>query len=112
MSVSTAGNTPTCAYEKIITAIDKLEAEGCVKCTPCREGRKWIKSLFASHAAFPVNRDEYLDFITEMAYQISILSICPKGKKLGSFIMESVINNKFDINFHLESGECRIKNSI
>jgi NADH:ubiquinone oxidoreductase subunit F (NADH-binding) len=98
-----------CAFEIIIETINKLEAEGCVKCSPCREGRRWLKNLLNNASDFANEKDDFFNFLVEMSYQISQLSNCPKGKKFGSAIMSHIINNKLDINFHLESNECRTR---
>lgn len=102
-------NKKACAFENIIEAINELEAQNCIKCTPCREGRKWLKNLIENASNFADKKTEYFNFIIEMAHQMSQLSNCARGKKTGNLIMNYMINNKLDINFHLESKECRFK---
>jgi NADH-quinone oxidoreductase subunit F len=94
-----------CMVQLGIRVSEFYEHESCGKCTPCREGTRWmtqiLRRLEAGHAA----QDE-LDLLLDVCDRINGKCLCPLGETSAVAVASYVEKFRSEFVAHVDEGRC------
>jgi NADH-quinone oxidoreductase subunit F len=79
--------------------------ESCGKCTPCREGTRWIEMLLRKIEEGRANRAE-LDLLLDACDRVNGKCLCPLGDSDAMIVTSYVSHFREEFEAHIEQGEC------
>jgi len=79
--------------------------ESCGKCTPCREGTRWIEMLLRKIEEGRANRAE-LDLLLDACDRVNGKCLCPLGDSDAMIVTSYVNHFREEFEAHIEQGEC------
>src|SRR5208282_1262458 len=81
-------------------AIKFLERESCGKCSPCREGVGWLRSIL-DRVALGSGRDGDIDLLLEVSKNIMGKTFCPLGDSAAGIVQNFVEHFKSEFEAHV-----------
>ncbi len=88
-----------------------FEHESCGKCTPCREGTGWLRSIF-ERIEHGEGRQGDLELIHDVADNISSTSFCALGEAASISAKSFVSNFKDEFETHIAHGCCVMSTEV
>jgi len=81
------------------------EHESCGKCTPCREGTRWMTAILRKLEAGDATRRE-LDLLLDVCDRINGKCLCPLGETAAVAVASYVAKFRDEFVAHIEQGGC------
>ena len=79
--------------------------ESCGKCTPCREGTRWMVQLLHAIEEGRASHDE-LDLLLDVCDRILGKCLCPLGDAAAMPVASYVVKFRDEFRAHIEGGGC------
>lgn len=98
-----------CMVKVCYRALKFFEHESCGKCTPCREGTGWLRSILG-RIENGEGKMEDIDKLVDVAGNIAGKTFCPLGDGAASVAQNFVNNFREEFEEHIKSGKCRYGN--
>jgi NADH-quinone oxidoreductase subunit F len=94
-----------CMVQLGIRVSEFYEHESCGKCTPCREGTRWMTQLLRRLEAGDATADE-LDLLLDVCDRINGKCLCPLGETSAVAVASYVDKFRAEFVAHVEEGRC------
>jgi NADH-quinone oxidoreductase subunit F len=94
-----------CMVQLGIRVSEFYEHESCGKCTPCREGTRWMTQILRRLEAGEATPDE-LDLLLDVCDRINGKCLCPLGETSAMAVASYVDKFRSDFVSHIEEGRC------
>jgi NADH-quinone oxidoreductase subunit F len=94
-----------CMVQLGIRVSEFYEHESCGKCTPCREGTRWMTQILRRLEAGDATADE-LDLLLDVCDRINGKCLCPLGETSAVAVASYVQKFRDDFLAHVEEGRC------
>jgi NADH-quinone oxidoreductase subunit F len=95
----------TCMVKVALRTAAFFERESCGRCTPCREGTGWLRSVL-ERIEKGRGRAGDLELLGEVAENMSSTSFCPLGVSAGTVARSYVDNYREEFEAHVARGAC------
>ena len=79
--------------------------ESCGKCTPCREGTRWITELLRKLEA-GLGREEEIDLLLDICNRVEGNCLCVLGDACAMPVRSHIINFRSEFEEHVRLGQC------
>jgi NADH-quinone oxidoreductase subunit F len=94
-----------CMVQLGIRVSEFYEHESCGKCTPCREGTRWMTAILRKLEAGDASQDE-LDLLLSVCDRIIGKCLCPLGDTAAMAIASYVDKFRDEFEAHVDRGAC------
>jgi NADH-quinone oxidoreductase subunit F len=94
-----------CMVQLGIRISEFYEHESCGKCTPCREGTRWMTQILRRLEAGDATQDE-LDLLLDVCDRINGKCLCPLGETSAQAVASYVDKFRAEFVAHIEQGRC------
>jgi NADH-quinone oxidoreductase subunit F len=94
-----------CMVQLGIRVSEFYEHESCGKCTPCREGTRWMTTILRKLEAGEATRGE-LDLLLDVCDRINGKCLCPLGETAALAVASYVAKFREEFIAHIEQGRC------
>jgi NADH-quinone oxidoreductase subunit F len=94
-----------CMVQLGIRISEFYEHESCGKCTPCREGTRWMTQILRRLEAGDASQDE-LDLLLDVCDRINGKCLCPLGETSAVAVASYVDKFRDEFVAHIEEGRC------
>jgi NADH-quinone oxidoreductase subunit F len=94
-----------CMVQLGIRVSEFYEHESCGKCTPCREGTRWMTTILRKLEAGDATRSE-LDLLLDVCDRINGKCLCPLGETAALAVASYVAKFRDEFIAHIEQGRC------
>jgi NADH-quinone oxidoreductase subunit F len=94
-----------CMVQLGIRVSEFYEHESCGKCTPCREGTRWMTQILRRLEAGDATVDE-LDLLLDVCDRINGKCLCPLGETSAIAVASYVDKFRAEFVAHVEEGRC------
>jgi NADH-quinone oxidoreductase subunit F len=94
-----------CMVQLGIRVSEFYEHESCGKCTPCREGTRWMTQILRRLEAGNATQDE-LDLLLDVCDRINGKCLCPLGETSAQAVASYVDKFRAEFVAHIEDGRC------
>ena len=94
-----------CMVQLGIRVSEFYEHESCGKCTPCREGTRWMTQILRRLEAGDATQDE-LDLLLDVCDRINGKCLCPLGETSAIAVASYVDKFRAEFVAHIEEGHC------
>ena len=95
----------TCALRVALRWTEFYQHESCGKCTPCREGTRWMTAILRKLEAGEASRAE-LDLLLDVCDRINGKCLCPLGETAAVAVASYVDKFRDEFVAHIEEGGC------
>jgi NADH-quinone oxidoreductase subunit F len=92
-----------CMVQLGIRVSEFYEHESCGKCTPCREGTRWMTAILRKLEAGDATRGE-LDLLLDVCDRINGKCLCPLGETAAVAVASYVAKFRVEFEAHLDGG--------
>jgi NADH-quinone oxidoreductase subunit F len=92
-----------CMVQLGIRVSEFYEHESCGKCTPCREGTRWMTAILRKLEAGDATRGE-LDLLLDVCGRINGKCLCPLGETAAVAVASYVAKFRAEFEAHLDGG--------
>jgi len=99
-----------CMVQLGIRVSEFYEHESCGKCTPCREGTRWMTTILRKLEAGDADEDE-LDLLLSVCDRINGKCLCPLGDTAAVAVASYVDKFRDEFVAHLDGGGCPFEDS-
>lgn len=96
-----------CLVRVCYRALKFFEHESCGKCTPCREGTGWLRSILG-RIERGEGHPEDIDLLTDISANIAGKTFCPLGDGAASVVINFVKHFRGEFEEHIKEG-CKYK---
>ncbi|MDP2167173.1 MAG: NADH-quinone oxidoreductase subunit NuoF [Thermodesulfovibrionales bacterium] len=97
-----------CLVKVCLRALKFFEHESCGKCTPCREGTGWLRSIL-SRIEDGKGEKEDIDTLLDVSGNIVGKTFCPLGDGAGSVVINFIKHFRPEFEEHIEKKGCKYK---
>jgi len=94
-----------CMVQLGIRVNEFYEHESCGKCTPCREGTRWMSQILRKLEAGVAEQDE-LDLLLDVCDRINGKCLCPLGETAAIAVASYVDKFREEFQAHIDEGGC------
>jgi len=94
-----------CMVQLGIRVSEFYEHESCGKCTPCREGTRWMTAILRKLEAGDATRAE-LDLLLDVCDRINGKCLCPLGETAAMAVASYVEKFRDEFIAHIDEGGC------
>jgi NADH-quinone oxidoreductase subunit F len=94
-----------CMVQLGIRVSEFYEHESCGKCTPCREGTRWMTQILRRLEAGEAEQHE-LDLLLDVCDRINGKCLCPLGETAAVAVASYVDKFRDEFQAHVDEGEC------
>jgi NADH-quinone oxidoreductase subunit F len=94
-----------CMVQLGIRISEIYEHESCGKCTPCREGTRWMTQILRRLEAGDADQGE-LDLLLDVCDRINGKCLCPLGETAAIAVASYVDKFRAEFQAHVDEGEC------
>ena len=94
-----------CMVQLGVRVSEFYEHESCGKCTPCREGTRWMTAILRRLEAGDATRRE-LDLLLDVCDRINGKCLCPLGETAAMAVASYVAKFREEFVAHIERGGC------
>jgi NADH-quinone oxidoreductase subunit F len=94
-----------CMVQLGIRVSEFYEHESCGKCTPCREGTRWMTAILRKLEAGDATRAE-LDLLLDVCDRINGKCLCPLGETAAVAVASYVAKFREEFVAHIDEGGC------
>jgi NADH-quinone oxidoreductase subunit F len=94
-----------CMVQLGIRVSEFYEHESCGKCTPCREGTRWMTAILRKLEAGDATRAE-LDLLLDVCDRINGKCLCPLGETAAVAVASYVAKFRDEFVAHIDGGGC------
>jgi NADH-quinone oxidoreductase subunit F len=94
-----------CMVQLGIRVSEFYEHESCGKCTPCREGTRWMTAILRKLEAGDASQDE-LDLLLSVCDRIIGKCLCPLGDTAAMAVASYVDKFRDEFQAHVDRGAC------
>ncbi len=94
-----------CMVQLGIRVSEFYEHESCGKCTPCREGTRWMTAILRKLEAGDSSRRE-LDLLLDVCDRINGKCLCPLGETAAMAVASYVAKFRDEFIAHIDRGGC------
>jgi NADH-quinone oxidoreductase subunit F len=94
-----------CMVQLGIRVSEFYEHESCGKCTPCREGTRWMTAILRKLEAGDASRGE-LDLLLDVCDRINGKCLCPLGETAAMAVASYVAKFRDEFVAHIDEGGC------
>jgi NADH-quinone oxidoreductase subunit F len=94
-----------CMVQLGIRVSEFYEHESCGKCTPCREGTRWMTAILRKLEAGDATRTE-LDLLLDVCDRINGKCLCPLGETAAMAVASYVAKFRDEFVAHIDEGGC------
>jgi NADH-quinone oxidoreductase subunit F len=94
-----------CMVQLGIRVSEFYEHESCGKCTPCREGTRWMTQILRRLEAGEAEQHE-LDLLLDVCDRINGKCLCPLGETAAVAVASYVDKFRAEFQAHVDEGEC------
>jgi NADH-quinone oxidoreductase subunit F len=94
-----------CMVQLGIRVSEFYEHESCGKCTPCREGTRWMTQILRRLEAGEAEQHE-LDLLLDVCDRINGKCLCPLGETAAIAVASYVDKFRGEFQAHVDEGEC------
>src|SRR5512133_2324762 len=94
-----------CMVQLGIRISEFYEHESCGKCTPCREGTRWMTQILRKLEDGRASRDE-LDLLLDVCDRINGKCLCPLGDSDAIIVASYVAKFRQEFQAHIDEGGC------
>jgi NADH-quinone oxidoreductase subunit F len=94
-----------CMVQLGIRVSEFYEHESCGKCTPCREGTRWMTAILRKLEAGDASQSE-LDLLLSVCDRINGKCLCPLGDTAAMAVASYVHKFRDEFQAHVDRGEC------
>ena len=94
-----------CMVQLGIRISEFYEHESCGKCTPCREGTRWMTQILRRLEAGDADQGE-LDLLLDVCDRINGKCLCPLGETAAIAVASYVDKFRAEFQAHVDEGEC------
>jgi len=99
-----------CMVQLGIRISEFYEHESCGKCTPCREGTRWMTTILRKLEAGDASEDE-LDLLLSVCDRINGKCLCPLGDTAAMAVASYVDKFRAEFVAHVDGGGCPFDDS-
>lgn len=99
-----------CMVKVCYRALKFFEHESCGKCTPCREGTGWLRSILG-RIENGEGKMEDIDKLVDVAGNIAGKTFCPLGDGAASVAQNFVKNFREEFEEHIKSARCVVRDT-
>jgi len=92
-----------CMVQLGIRVSEFYEHESCGKCTPCREGTRWMTAILRKLEAGEAS-DSELDLLLDVCDRINGKCLCPLGETAAMAVASYVLKFRDEFRAHLDGG--------
>jgi NADH-quinone oxidoreductase subunit F len=85
-----------------------FEHESCGKCTPCREGSRWVRMIM-ERIEKGEGKEEDLDLLLDICDNITGKTVCPMGDSVGIPIVSTLQKFREEYEFHIKNKRCPVE---
>jgi len=97
-----------CLVKVCYRALRFFEHESCGKCTPCREGTGWLRSILGRIEEGRGRKGD-IDLLLDVAGNISGKTLCPLGDGAASVVMNFIRHFRDEFEGHIRDAGCKFK---
>ncbi len=97
-----------CMVKVCYRAIKFLEHESCGKCTPCREGTGWMRSILG-RIENGEGKGEDVDLLLSISGNILGKTFCPLGDGAASVVQNFIKHFRPEFEEHIKNAKCKFK---
>jgi len=94
-----------CMVQLGVRVSEFYEHESCGKCTPCREGTRWMTAILRKLEAGDATRGE-LDLLLDVCDRINGKCLCPLGETAALAVASYVAKFREEFVAHIDEGRC------
>ena len=94
-----------CMVQLGIRVNEFYEHESCGKCTPCREGTRWMSQILKRLEAGDAEQHE-LDLLLDVCDRINGKCLCPLGETAAIAVASYVAKFREEFQAHIDEGGC------
>jgi NADH-quinone oxidoreductase subunit F len=94
-----------CMVQLGIRVNEFYEHESCGKCTPCREGTRWMTQILRRLEAGDAEQHE-LDLLLDVCDRINGKCLCPLGETAAIAVASYVDKFRSEFQAHIDEGGC------
>jgi NADH-quinone oxidoreductase subunit F len=94
-----------CMVQLGIRVSEFYEHESCGKCTPCREGTRWMTAILRRLEAGEASQGE-LDLLLDVCDRINGKCLCPLGETAAIAVASYVDKFRAEFQAHIDEGGC------
>jgi NADH-quinone oxidoreductase subunit F len=94
-----------CMVQLGIRVSEFYEHESCGKCTPCREGTRWMTQILRKLEAGDASQRE-LDLLLDVCDRINGKCLCPLGETAAIAVASYVDKFRDEFQAHIDRGGC------
>ncbi len=98
-------DTRTCMVQFALRVADFYRHESCGKCTPCREGTRWMVELLKRVEAGEATMDE-IDLLVELCDRIEGKCLCPLGDACAMPVRSYLKHFRAEFEAHIDAPAC------
>jgi NADH-quinone oxidoreductase subunit F len=98
----------TCIVKVAARAMQFYEHESCGKCTPCREGTGWLRSILERMESGGGRSDD-LELLEDVARNIAGKTFCPLGDAAATVVLSFLKDFRREFAGHIEAGQCPLE---
>jgi NADH-quinone oxidoreductase subunit F len=95
----------TCMVQLALRVADFYRHESCGKCTPCREGTRWMVELLKKVEGGAASMEE-IDLLVEMCDRIEGKCLCPLGDACAMPVRSYLKHFRAEFEAHVTAGGC------
>ena len=95
----------TCMVQLALRVADFYRHESCGKCTPCREGTRWMVELLKRVESGVAVMDE-VDLLVELCDRIEGKCLCPLGDACAMPVRSYLKHFRAEFEAHVTGGSC------
>jgi NADH-quinone oxidoreductase subunit F len=99
-----------CMVQLGIRVSEFYEHESCGKCTPCREGTRWMTAILRQLEAGEATQGE-LDLLLDVCDRINGKCLCPLGETAAVAVASYVDKFRDEFQAHIDEGGCPFHDS-
>lgn len=97
----------TCLVRVCLRAMKFFEHESCGKCTPCREGTGWLRSVL-ERLEEGEGKTEDIDLLIDVSGNIAGKTFCPLGDGAATVVINFIKHFRGEFEEHVREG-CRLR---
>lgn len=98
----------TCLVRVCYRALKFFEHESCGKCTPCREGTAWLRSILG-RIEEGKGKKEDIDLLVDVAGNIAGKTFCPLGDGAAGVVANFIKHFRSEFEDHINNTGCRFR---
>ncbi len=98
----------TCLVRVCYRALKFFEHESCGKCTPCREGTAWLRSILG-RIEEGNGKKEDIDLLVDVAGNIAGKTFCPLGDGAAGVVANFIKHFRSEFEDHINNAGCRFR---